>query len=211
MTWRTSQGERILVGPEANLFREAVFSMADITDDAIRNEDDPWDFGVPVFDRLTSESRLAMLAAVGFALLRETPECPPLTAVNEATIATIFRHIEESIHEEVASEEDTEDPFYWRRLVRLAGAETVADLEPPAESSSELDEWTFLVESLSDHILWDNDFNTEGIFADAEPESAQANYEGMGIDEDYFLAVPPDPRASNLDQIRKVLRRLEQE
>jgi hypothetical protein len=31
MTWRTSQGERILAGPEAILFREAVLSLADIT------------------------------------------------------------------------------------------------------------------------------------------------------------------------------------
>ncbi len=209
MTWRTSQGERILAGAEATLFRTAVLSLASITDNDVRSGDEPWDFGVPVFDRLTPEPRLAMLATVGFALLRETPECPPLTAVNEATIATIFRHIEESIHEEVDSGEDTEDPFYWRRLVRLAGAETVADLELLAESSSELDEWTFVVETLSDYILWDNDFNSEGVFADAEPEYAQANYEGMGIDEDYFLAVPPDPRASNLDQIRKVLRELE--
>jgi hypothetical protein len=44
-------------GPEAILFREAVLSLADITDDAIKSEDDPWDFGLSVFERLTLPSR----------------------------------------------------------------------------------------------------------------------------------------------------------
>lgn len=210
MTWRTSQGERILAGAEGNLFREAVLSLADITDDAIRSEDDPWDFGLAVFDRLTLPSRLAMLAHVGFALLRETPECPQLTAVNEATIATVFRYIEESIESEIDAEDDIKEPFFWRRLVRAAGVEHAADVELPDESSRDISQWEFLIEVLSDRILWDNDFSSEACFADASPEFAEERYVDMGIDEEYFLAVPPDPGDSSLDQIRKMLRELEQ-
>lgn len=209
MTWRTSQGDRALAGPEAILFRKAVISLADVTDDAIKCEDDPSDFGVHVFDRLTLSSRLAMLAQVGFALLRETPECPQLTAVNEATIAAVFLHIEESIRTEIDFEDNTEAPYFWRQLVRTASIEHADEVELPDESSHDMDEWEFLVEILSNQILWDNDFNSEACFADAAPEFTQETYEDMGIDDEYFLAVPPDPRDSNLDQIRKLLRELE--
>ena len=211
MTWRTSQGERTLTGPEAILFREAVLSLAEITDNAIKCDEDPWDFGVPVFYRLTLPSRMAMLAQVGTALLRETPDSPQLTAVNEATIATVFLHIEESIRSEIDVEDDTEAPYYWRQLVRSASVEQADDRELPDESSHDMDRWKFLVEILSDQILWDNDFNTEACFADSSPEFSQETYEDMGIDDEYFLAVPPDPRDSNLEQIRKMLRELEQQ
>lgn len=116
--------------------------------------------------------------------------------------------IEESIRSEIDFEDDTEDPFFWRQLVRSASVEHSADLELPEESSQDMDKWEFLVEVLSSQILWDNDFNSEACFVDASPEFAQETYEDMGIDDEYFLAVPPDPRNANLDQIRKLLQEL---
>ncbi|MCX7389363.1 MAG: hypothetical protein NTX48_22100 [Planctomycetales bacterium] len=43
------------------------------------------------------------------------------------------------------------------------------------------------------------------------PEFALETYEDMGIDDEYFLAVPPDSRNANLDQIRKLLQELQQQ
>lgn len=59
-----------------------------------------------------------------------------------------------------------------------------------------------------DRLLWDRDFEAEPKFGDADPTMAQQARNKLGIEEGYFLAVPPDPSDEELNAIRLRLRLL---
>ena len=208
MTWRTQRGERTLKGAEAALIRATIAYVVDIVEDDMAVPEDQWDFGVVVFDRLQPSSRLAMLAEVGSELLRDTDSCPPLTAMNEATVAALFRAIEQQIDFEIDCEGEMPTPFYWRRMVLDALIEDGDDLELPDLACRVKDEWRFLVETLSDWILWDNDFESGDYFLDSPPEHAQAMRSAFGIDNEYYQVVPPDPKEGDLHAIREALKKI---
>ena len=76
--WWTSDGERILKGAEAALFREALGVLVDYV---CQDEDGTiWQFGVAPFDSLQHGQKLAVLTQVGCALLRDD-EAPPLVVL----------------------------------------------------------------------------------------------------------------------------------
>lgn len=208
MTWRTQRGERTLTGAEAILIRATIAYVVDIIEDDISVSEDQWDFGVSVFDRLESPSRLAMLAEVSWPLLRDTDSCPPLTELNEATIAALFRAIEQQIEYEIDCEDDMETPFYWRRLLLDVFIEDGGESELPDVGCRDCKEWGLLVETLSDWILWDNDFESGEYFLDTPPEHAETMRSVFGIDDEYYRAIPPDPKECDLPAIRATLRQL---
>jgi len=88
--WWTPDGERILQGAEARLFREALARTVDMV------RDDPeglWQFGAPPFDKLQPNQKLAVLAEVGSALLQANQPVPRLTAVREAAVGAVYEAI----------------------------------------------------------------------------------------------------------------------
>jgi hypothetical protein len=208
MTWRTQIGERTLEGAEASLIREALGMMVDMVEQEISDHDDLWDFSVPLFDRLPAPAKLALLAQVGWALLRDTDTYPPLTAINEATVGAIFRHIEQSIHLELDCDDEIDPRFSWRKDV-LAVFEQIGDPDDlPVLTCADADEWDTLVQMLADRVLWDEDFNDADLYVDKSPEHASILKSMMTIDEDYFTGVPPDPRDSDLPRVRAVIDQL---
>ena len=106
MTWHTQGGDRTLAGAEAVLIREALAYVVDMVEDDIVEPADPWEFGVAAFDCLEPSARLAMLAEVGWPLLRDTESFPELTALNEATVAVLFIAIEQLLELEIVSRRD---------------------------------------------------------------------------------------------------------
>ncbi len=46
---------------------------------------------------------------------------------------------------------------------------------------------------LTDAVLWDEDWRDSESLLDADPKASRAVKEVLGIDEDYYVAVPPDP------------------
>jgi hypothetical protein len=208
MTWRTQIGERTLQGAEATLIREALAMMVDMVEQEISDHDDLWEFGVPLFDRLPAPAKLALLAQVGWALLRATDVCPPLTAINEATIGALFRHIEQSIHLELDDADDSDQRFSWPKDV-LTVFEQIGETDDlPALECQDLSEWEILVQVLTDRILWDEDFNDAELYVDKSPEHASILKSMMTIDDEYFTAVSPDPRESDLPRVRAVIQQL---
>ena len=73
---------------------------------------------------------------------------------------------------------------------------------------SDVDEWQYILEALSDWILWDHDFNSAEYFLDTPPEQADTMREQFGIDDDYYRAIPPDPKECDLPAIRTTLKQL---
>jgi hypothetical protein len=148
--WRTSSGERTLIGPEADLIRHSLASATDIVFHD-PEDDDPWEFGVPVFDALPKRQRLAMLARVGSALLKPESPCPPLTALSEGTVAALYKNIAQQVELEIemATDGDLEpsgDDPSWRELV-IAAFPTQDMDEPITADCTDFGEWQIIVEN----------------------------------------------------------------
>src|SRR6516164_2371518 len=100
--WHTPKGRRAITGQEAALLRKAIGAMLHWIDlDADFPDDDRWTWGVRVFDDLTIEQQIAMLAEVGEALFNPAAPVQPLTAINEATIAAMFAAVRSEINMEI--------------------------------------------------------------------------------------------------------------
>ena len=126
MTWQTPRGDRVLVGPEAAVFLEALTIITDWVEGDLDQAEAFHEFGIPVFDSVAARGKLALLADVGHALLDETETCPKLTAVSEATVGAIFVALDESLEHEIDNEFDLPDRFFFRKLI----LEAIAVVDP---------------------------------------------------------------------------------
>ena len=201
--WWTANGERVLQGAEAALFRQGlgeVFSLLEA------DHEDEWSFGAAPFDELQRGQKLAVLAQVARGLLCDEEPIPQLTAVLEATVAAVYRQVRELVELEIHDPED--ETTYWRQQVLDAFRESVDDDDVPDAECDDLGEWVLLIDCLADRILWDEDWANGDLYLDDDPESSQHLKKIMGIDPDYFVEVPPDPTDDELDEILDTLRRL---
>ncbi len=80
--------------------------------------------------------------------------------------------------------------------------------ELPAETSTDLECWSLCVEQLADAILWDRDFEMAEDFLDADPRVSRRRRQLLGIRDDYFTRVAPDPRPSELPELIDATRAL---
>ncbi len=51
-----------------------------------------------------------------------------------------------------------------------------------------------MVDWLAEAVLWDRDFEMADTFLDVDPGISRQRRRLLGIQEDYFTQVPPDPR-----------------
>jgi hypothetical protein len=129
--------------------------------------------------------------------------------------------------------EDIDDAFAWRRLALAAYLEAEGkpwangtatgegdgrvpgDREeddgpwsPPEIASEDVEEWDLLVgECLANRILWgDGDHEGGPGFMDADPAVSRSCRDELGIAEDYYTAIAPDPTDEQLDSVRRTLR-----
>lgn len=227
MTWRTQLGERHVVGAEATLLRSAIAFMHDVVEAENRDRADAWDYGVPVFDNLEPASKLSLLADIGEALLYETP-LPPLTAIREGAVAAIFGAIRQLLELEIDAQnvqetsEDGDDHYFYRTLVleitnsdEAAATDNEEDIDEedalPTRESSDMSDWVWLVDAISERILWDEDYLYSDELLDAAPEQARRERRRLGIARDYYLDVPPDPEEKDLELIRKRLEKIKRD
>lgn len=113
----------------------------------------------------------------------------------------------------------------WRQRVLDAFAETQAEdgcdewideweddnLLPRSAFDRDMTRWEMLIESLADTILWDRDYEMAESFLDAAPDLAKQRRELLGIDDDYYIAIAPDPPAHEIPRLlgwtRSIVRR----
>lgn len=202
--WWTPDGERTLMGAEATLFREALGTLVDL----VRDDDEGlWQFAAPPFDALHPNQKLSLVAQVGTAVLREDQPMPRLTAVLEATVGAIYESIRIMVEIEIDQPAEELQSPSWRELVLAAcqerGMEELLDPE-----SNDLDEWEVLVDCLADAVLWDEDWKSADELLDADPTASRAVKKLLGIDPDYYIAIPPDPTDEEMKGISTTLRGL---
>ena len=85
-------GNRALTEAEWVLFSTGLGLLWDDIEDDIINQTDT-ETGIPVFDRLTPEQKLALMADAAFAMREPATPAPRHTAANEGTIAAVFENI----------------------------------------------------------------------------------------------------------------------
>jgi hypothetical protein len=120
--------------------------------------------------------------------------------------------------EEFATFEDTGGvpECGWRERVLAAAAElrelgAFGELSHgiwPEACCTDIYRWDLLIESLADCILWDRDYEMAEAFLDDDPEQAAAKKMMLGIDEDYFTGLAPDPRDEQLGDVVASITRL---
>jgi hypothetical protein len=208
--WRTPLGERVLRGAEWNLFRKGLSTLWDFVEDSSFDPDICFT-EVGVFDRLEPAQKLGMLALVGTSLHDTDVPCPELSALSEGTFAAVYSAIRlliETEDDEGVSCQSDEAPSV-RELVLLAARKTRSSVELPGISSNAMNIWDCVLDSLMDRVLWgDRDFEAEELFLDSGPETTRFVKEQLGIADEYFIGVAPDPDSTQLDLIRESLRRL---
>jgi len=217
--WHTSRGDRTLSGHEAALVRTAIGSMIDRllvhVDEEIDNHEITsdaridCDCAIAVYDSLTLSQRIALLHDVATFLLTKTNRVLPLSAATEATVAAIFVEVRDQVAIEIDFPLETaaEPPARsWRSLVLAAYHSVFADdidegladelmpAELPGPFSTDIFQWEFLIESLSDAILWDRDFEMADSFLDEDPHRSHHRRRLLGIDDEYFTRIADDPR-----------------
>jgi len=204
--WWTPDGERILQGAEGGLFREALGTVVDM----VRNDNESlWQFSAPPFDNLQPNQKLAVLAQVGSALLRENEPTPKLTAVLEAAVGAIYDAIRIMVEMEIDQPPEWRLSPTWRELVLAACRKRGID-DLPDPQFEDLDEWEVLIGSLADGVLWDEDWRDGESLLDADPKAGSAMKKLLGIDEDYYVTVPPDPTDEEMEGVWATLRGLTQ-
>jgi hypothetical protein len=198
--YHTPAGDRILEGAEARLFIESLAVVVDLLTDS------DCDFGIGPFDDLQRNQKIAALHSAGHALLRAEVSVLPLTAFIEAAVATVYGQILGMIESEIAEQSTSIRPS-WRQLVLDACQEweDIGDL--PRANSTSREDWTLLLEGLEDRVLWDRDWELD-LSLDVEPQSSKRLKRKLGIGNDYFIAVPPDPTDSQAEQLLAELREL---
>jgi hypothetical protein len=207
-----SAGERVLQGAEWELFREGLVEVWDLTEDSF-HEGNLFASGIDAFDDLQPAQKLALLALVGKALKDKATPAPELTAHTEGTVAAVFVYIRESIQVEIDRQLDpkmAQHATFWRALILAAFREVNDQWEEPLPEPGcdELGEWDLLLECLSNHIFWDADYAMGRDFLDTDPDVSRAKMQELGIAEDYYRAIAPDPTEEQLAKIRRTLREI---
>lgn len=201
--YRTESGIRVLRGAEQRLLAE---SFRLIADDLCLGE---YPYDIPIIENLTHNQRIAVYHRAVSALFLETEPPPELTAVLEAAVASAYLLIRARISDLLeAKAQKINDPEMakwppWRELANAVGREM------GLEETCELDEmdcmeWDLLLENIEYGVLWDSDWEMAE-HLDLDPEKARRVKSNLGIDEDYFIAIPPDP---NDDEAKRLLREL---
>jgi hypothetical protein len=199
--WRMQTGNRVLTPAEWSCLAIGVGYLFDQVCADVDDETDDVETGVAVFDRLTAEQKLLILADTAEALVRPEVPWPELTAVREGTVAAMFASLEFLIGLEVEMGEETT----WRRALLAALADDPPD-EMPAADCDDDSEWELTVECFTDRVLWDRDFDID--LADLPPEVSASIDDYLRFGDGYFSATADEPNAAALTDARKRLRKL---
>ena len=202
--WSTPDGERILQGAERRLFREALSMVVD----SVRDDNEGfWRFNVPPFDDLQPNQKLALLARIGTALLREDEPMPKPTAVLEAAVGAVYEAIRILVEMEIDQLPEWRESPSWRELVLAACRERGSEellrcrLRGPRRVGGANrcpGGWRIVGRRLA------RQRKPLGCRSGGRPTVKAM----LGIDEDYYVGAPPDPTDAEMEGVWAALREL---
>ena len=202
--WHTSEQVKTFAGAFSLVLAYGLDDMLEHLEYCYEVDEDDHRFGHKAFAYLTLEQKVWTVHKVAFGLLDRKIPIVPLTAYSEATVATIFRRLEDLVTieiDKVIVDKDESDLCYVVRRAILAVHEEagrnspdfIDDDEPLKTECVDIDKWKVAIECIEECILWDNDYD-RCTFGDGHPDLDAKMREIFGIDDDYFSAIPDDPK-----------------
>ena len=199
--YRTPVGDRILSPAEARLFAESLRTIGDYLSDVELT------MGAGVFDDLQRNQQIAVLHTIARALLCQDEPAPTLTAVIEAGVWCVYQNIRDMIEVELDDAAGLMPGATWRQLILAACREAEVAEELPEEDCRDKREWDFPIEVLESRVLWDYDWQLENSI-DLAPDAGRRLKDELGIADDYFVAVPPDPPDAEAERLLQAMNQL---
>lgn len=196
--YRTPVGDRILSPAEAQLFAESLRTIGDYLRDMELT------MGASVFDDLQRNQQIGVLHTIARALLCEDEPAPALTAPIEAGVWCVYQNIRDMIEVELDDSAGLMPGATWRRLILAACREAEVGEELPEEDCRDQREWDFPIDFLESRALWDYDWQLEDSI-DLAPDASRRLKDELGIADDYFVAVPPDPPDAEAERLLKAM------
>ena len=160
--WHTPIGNRILTQTHSRMFLEGVSWILNGIYDSHADE---FKADIYIFDSLAPSKKINMLHTVTTALLDPVPFCPPiLTAAGEATVAAVFEAIRQLVTMEIEySLVGEQHPNCITKLVFDAlDCDDDGTSDYPRLPTGPFDtdaDWVHCIDTLSDTILWDEDYD----------------------------------------------------
>ena len=148
--------------------------------------------GVASFDELQRNQKLLVLYNSARGLLHPDSPPPKLTAFIEAAVATVYEFAKDQVEQEIKAPKFFGGTTRWRRLILDAARQQNIPDELPDETNDNVTTWMELVTDLSEFVLWDCDYAWEDSL-DLPPEESRRIRDTLGVADDYYTDVPPDP------------------
>jgi hypothetical protein len=184
--YQTPGGDRVLLDAERRFFTQSLGMVVDLLSEG------DMDFGVMPFDELQRNQKLVVLYKSARGLLHPKEPVPQLTAYIESAVAVVYEHAKHQVYQEIDDPEYSPGRSFWRSLVLDAAREQVGFDEMPDDTDCDKETWLMLLECLAGCVLWDNDYESEATL-DVPPEKARNLRAALGMPDDYYTDVPPDP------------------
>lgn len=224
--WMMNTGTRVLTEPEWALYRIGLAPLSSLIEDEAQQrywleEDpeccdlygdvDPVRTYIPVFDGLSANHRLTLLAETARALRDPTIAAPTLTAVNEGAIAAVFSRIEEELDQELDDARGKRVkpvPTHIRQLLRAVGEEDDERGTPlPSKHATRGRRWKDLLQEFKDRIFWDDDYLLVDLHQLLPRRARKRWSRGLMIAPDYFV-LPKEPSGTRQARAQTTLWRL---
>lgn len=203
--WNTPDGIRVLTTLEWQVFATGLDMLWDFIENDIRQGMEVAYTEVEAFEAMTHEQKLWTLAHVAEALHDRSVPAPSAFAYSDAAVQAVVEIMQGMLHNEI---EDDEFDDIRRALWQTINLEEMKFWRHQKMEKMKQDDWDELVRIYEETILEDGDHELAGLVMDRSPEQADAIKGLMGINADYFAAIPPEPTIEMLDQARSTLKRL---
>jgi hypothetical protein len=202
--WHTADGLRVLSSQEWKVFALGLELLWSLIEADQQHGTESRFTDVEVFESLSHPQKLLIMSQVAEALHNREVPAPPDHPFYDATAQAVIQIVQGTIQDEMEYGESDDN----RRALWEVFDTEESDLrqDKPFEKMKRKD-WDRLVRYFEESIV-DGDHELAALVMDQSPEQADAFKEIMGIESDYFTAIPPEPTEAMMSHACATLQRL---
>lgn len=202
--WHTADGLRVLTSQEWKVFALGLDMLWSLLDADLENGTESRFTEVEIFESLSHPQKLLILSQVAEALRERNVPAPPDHPYYDAAVQAVIQIMQGMLHDEMEfGESDDNQQALWQ----VFDWTEMKSWEPKSIKKMKRKDWDSLVRMFEESIV-DGDHELAALVMDQSPEEAAAFKQIMGIDSDYFTAIPPEPDEAMQSKARATLQRL---
>ena len=202
--WHTADGLRVLTSQEWKVFALGLDMLWSLLDADLENGTESRFTDVEIFESLSHPQKLLILSQVAEALRERNVPAPPDHPYYDAAVQAVIQIMQGMLHDEMEfGESDDNQQALWQ----VFDWTEMKSWEPKSIKKMKRKDWDSLVRMFEESIV-DGDHELAALVMDQSPEQAAAFKQIMGIDSDYFTAIPPEPDEAMQSKARATLQRL---